>query len=401
MEKGRTGKRYILKMLAVVIAIAMMAFSLSSCGILDELGLGNLGPFGKDEQTEQSVQDDQTGQTDASNQSEGSDQADQSDQTDAGSAADGEANGDQTANDTRTGSAVRTSDGKVRVAIAWSCNLDSYSFVSTVMSVREAGGEPVVLDMVRSTDLTYEGDMLKGATDEHGCLTPEAARLMKENTWHNTDAAEQMEGIGCIVFPGGYDISPALFRNEQPWHGIEDEEYSAERDVSDYALMTYCLDQNIPTLAICRGMQLLAIVSGAEMHQDIGQWFESEGVEYSGIHRDAEKLHYVPHSVEIIDRHSLLRGMTGKTSLRGCPSWHHQAVKTVRDTPLRVTARTVTDGIPIIEGLERTDKDWVVGVQYHPEVAVRYYVDEEENANQFMDMDDALVYFRAVIDQVP
>ena len=72
--------------------------------------------------------------------------------------------------------------------------------------------------------------------------------------------------------------------------GIEkDSDYSAERDVSDYLLFSYCLEKNIPILAICRGMQMLSIVSGAEIVQDIPRWFAEEGAEYCYQHRDRRK----------------------------------------------------------------------------------------------------------------
>ncbi len=52
----------------------------------------------------------------------------------------------------------------------------------------------------------------------------------------------------------------------------------------------------------------------------------------------------------------------------------------VNGTRLVVTVTTMTDGIPIIEGVERTDKDFVVGVQFHPEVAVAKVIDNELDA---------------------
>ena len=173
---------------------------------------------------------------------------------------------------------VSEASGKpVSVGIAWSNVPDSYSYTSTIIAVKEAGATPVILDMVKSYDLNYDkkGNLID-SKDEHGILTSRAAKLVKCNQWQNSNAAAVMKGIDCIIFPGGWDISPTLYYNEQPWHGIEkDSDYSAERDVSDYLLFSYCLEKNIPTLAICRGMQMLSIVSGAEIVQDIPRWFAS------------------------------------------------------------------------------------------------------------------------------
>jgi putative glutamine amidotransferase len=55
-----------------------------------------------------------------------------------------------------------------------------------------------------------------------------------------------MDGITAIVFPGGEDISPSLFYSPQP---VETREgISAERDVSDFLLMSWCLEEDIPAL---------------------------------------------------------------------------------------------------------------------------------------------------------
>ncbi|MBR4908336.1 MAG: gamma-glutamyl-gamma-aminobutyrate hydrolase family protein [Acidaminococcaceae bacterium] len=184
---------------------------------------------------------------------------------------------------------VSEASGKpLSVGIAWSNVPDSYSYTSTIRAVKEAGGTPVILDMVKSYDLNYdeEGNLID-AKDERGILASKAAKLVKCNRWQNSNAAALMEGIDCIIFPGGWDISPTLYYDRQAWHGIEeDSDYSAERDVSDYLLLSYCLEQDIPTR---RGMQMLAIVSGAEIVQDIPQWFAEKGVEYGYQHRDREK----------------------------------------------------------------------------------------------------------------
>lgn len=78
---------------------------------------------------------------------------------------------------------------------------------------------------------------------------------------------------------------------------------------------------------------------------------------------------------------------------------YHQIVGNVNGTRLVVTATTMTDGIPIIEGVERPDKDFVIGVQFHPEVAVAKVVDNENDASDFMNYDAALAYFKRLIQQ--
>ncbi|MCR5090639.1 MAG: gamma-glutamyl-gamma-aminobutyrate hydrolase family protein [Oscillospiraceae bacterium] len=71
------------------------------------------------------------------------------------------------------------------------------------------------------------------------------------------------------------------------------------------------------------------------------------------------------------------QNMTKTDLLKNVPSWHHQAVRDVAGTRLVVTAATDTCGIDIIEAVERPDKTFVLGLQFHPEIAVIQQRDED------------------------
>lgn len=73
-------------------------------------------------------------------------------------------------------------------------------------------------------------------------------------------------------------------------------------------------------------------------------------------------------------------------------------MKDVANTRLAVTAQANTDGIPVIEAVERHDQTFCLGVQFHPEVAVRKAVDHAENAGNFMDYDTAMAIFHALFE---
>ncbi len=283
---------------------------------------------------------------------------------------------------------------------AWTDEPEAYSIRCMNMMADETQEDYVTLDMVRSYDLEYDEEgMLIDAKEPQGYLTSEAAKLVKINSWLNSNAEEMMEGIDCIIFPGGKDISPTLRYEEQPWNGIEEEaDFSAERDVSDYLLMSYCIDHDIPMLAICRGMQMLSVISGAKIIEDLPVWFEEQGVEYHDEHRDPEKKDLVPHSVNILAEDSLLYEIVGQKTLAGCPSWHHQAVGDVSGTRLTVVAETMTDGLPVIEGVERQDRTFCMGLQFHPEVAVGKALNQEANAGDFLDYETAMSFFEALIE---
>lgn len=287
------------------------------------------------------------------------------------------------------------------IYVAWSNAKDSYSFISTIKTIEAVGAKPVVLEQVKSADLQYdENSKIIDATDENGILTLDAAKQIKINTWQNSNVKEVMKGVDCVVFPGGVDICPTLYYDEEEWHGIlDDSEYSAERDVSDYLLLTYCLENDVPMLCICRGMQMLSVVSGADMIQDISTWYTNQGLQYQLLHRDIDKNDFMPHSVTVSSKESLLYQIYGEDIIDKVPSWHHQAVESVDNTRLVVTAYTDTDGYKIIEGVERPDKRFCIGVQFHPEVAVRKILDKEQDAEKFMEYDKAVILFKALLER--
>lgn len=287
---------------------------------------------------------------------------------------------------------------EVVVGLTWRPDADSLSYKATRQALEAAGINYVILQQAHSHDFTYDSNnMLLEGKDEHGALTPEAGKLVRCNTWQESDAAEILEGINAVVFPGGTDVSPSLYYDPQPWHGIEAEtDYSAERDISDYMLMSYCLEHDIPVLSICRGTQMLSVVSGAEMVQDIPTWFEEQGLEYKNEHKQAAdkdgNRDFAANDITI-EKDSLLYSIVGQESLDDCPCWHHQAIRNVDGTRLVVTATTETEGVEMIEAVERTDKTFTLGVQFHPEIAVQKTLDGEANAGEYMDYNIALDLF--------
>ncbi|MBR0226803.1 MAG: gamma-glutamyl-gamma-aminobutyrate hydrolase family protein [Clostridia bacterium] len=294
---------------------------------------------------------------------------------------------------------------KTVVGIAWRADTDSEFFTNVCRAVEAAGGEWVMLDQVFSADLCYdaEGRLTSGKT-EIGMLDETAAKYVKCNTWRGSNAPEAVMGVSIVLFTGGEDISPTLYYTPEEWHGIEAEiDYNAERDVSDYLTMAYCLDNDIPLMGFCRGAQMLGVISGGEVIQDIPTWFENQGMAYDYTHRNRKATpesyrDYAPHTVQVA-KGSRLSDIVGTDTLTGCPSWHHQAVKNVDNTRLAVTGYTETNGVPMIEALERTDKTFAVGLQFHPEAALVKNLDGAANKDDYMDYKTALSIFQYIVDE--
>jgi len=291
------------------------------------------------------------------------------------------------------------------IGIAWRADTDSEFFTNICKAVEAAGATWVLLDQVKSADLNYDekGCLTQGVT-ALGSLDEAAAKYVRINTWHDSNAADAVGNVSFVIFTGGEDVSPSLFYSTEPWYGIVEEiDYSAERDVSDYLTMTYCLDHDIPLMGFCRGMQMLSVVSGAEVIQDVPAYFAEQGTEYHYEHRNQKQSDdayrdYAAHDVRVVPN-SRLYDMVHTDTLKGCPSWHHQAVKDVDNTRLTVTGYTDTDGIVMIEAVERTDKTFAVGLQFHPEAALVKHLENAANQNDYMDYDTALSIFQWIVQE--
>jgi putative glutamine amidotransferase len=265
------------------------------------------------------------------------------------------------------------------------------------------GAKCIVLDHVVSYDLEYDsnGTLISGV-DEYRSLEPSTAALVRQNGWKNSNAEEVLEDIDLVIFTGGEDISTSLYLIPQVKDEPDEEiDFNAERDVSDFVLMCYCLDHDIPFLGLCRGMQMLAVVSGCSMIQDVPTFFERQSINYDYLHRNQKAIpdsyrDYNAHPVTIMEE-SLVYSAYETSVLEGCPSWHHQAVRSIEGTNLIVSATTETCGITMVEAIERTDKEFALGLQFHPEAAYVKYMDKAQNMNDFMDTDTALKVFQYAV----
>lgn len=177
------------------------------------------------------------------------------------------------------------------------------------------------------------------------------------------EAAKALKKVDAVIMTGGADIDPALYGRSKSEHT---EKTDSIRDTSDMVLLDAVLEEDMPLLAICRGMQILNVHQGGTLIQD-------NSTEIPGIgdtHRDPALKKFVFHDVTI-EKDSILADIL-KVERCQVNSWHHQAVDTLGDG-LIVTARA-DDGI--IEGLEMPGKKYVVAVQFHPEWMVLVGIDE-------------------------
>lgn len=157
-----------------------------------------------------------------------------------------------------------------------------------------------------------------------------------------------------LVITGGEDVDPEHFGEAaHPATGTP----HAGRDAYELALAKAAFEHRVPTLAICRGIQVMNVALGGTLVQDIPSQRPSD-IEHDLSSRRTERVHAVE-----IEANSELARVVGATRITANSS-HHQSVDRVAGD-LRVTARS-DDGI--IEAVEPREPGWwMLGVQWHPE----------------------------------
>jgi putative glutamine amidotransferase len=165
-----------------------------------------------------------------------------------------------------------------------------------------------------------------------------------------------------LLIPGGKDINPARYR-EDPDPKLET--FSDELDEFECRLISHAINNNLPILGVCRGEQLLNVFFGGSLIQDIPTHCpyvkpDSHRKKVNG------KSVFLSHGI-IVEPSSRFYNELKDTDMQ-VPTYHHQCVKQIGKN-LIVTGRS-PDGI--VEMIEGTSDQYIVGVQFHPEEGLEY-----------------------------
>ena len=163
-----------------------------------------------------------------------------------------------------------------------------------------------------------------------------------------------LDVVAGLVLTGGEDVDPTRYgARAHPALGP----VVAARDETELALAIGARSRGLPTLAICRGIQVLNVALGGTLVQDLPSERPAGLAHDPGGARDARV-----HAVDVTPGSRLAAAMGSASP--AVNSFHHQAVDRVAEG-LVVTARA-PDGV--VEGVETTDDAWwALGVQWHPE----------------------------------
>lgn len=171
----------------------------------------------------------------------------------------------------------------------------------------------------------------------------------------NPVARRTIDGLSGLVVTGGSDINPARYGQvPEPTTGQPDE----ERDEIEILLAAEALRIGLPVLGICRGMQILNVARGGTLIQHL-----ATGIVHTRPSDDQDKpgRHAAAHAIEVTSG-SRLAAIVG-TGRYDVNSRHHQAIDRIGEG--LVACALADDGT--VEGFERKDRSFFIGVQWHPE----------------------------------
>ncbi len=206
---------------------------------------------------------------------------------------------------------------------------------------------PGMTDLARTLGTEQASGTFEGIRQAGG-----RPRLVASSDEDRPAPSELLAQSDGMVFLGGSDVDRSLYEND----GSVPPHYSG----ADMRADAYCIElfqlaatQNVPTLAFCKGSQLMNVAFGGTLIGDISDWQMHRGPQLPNLMIDEQVS---------LDTDSHLARILGR-DLVTVRNGHHQAVDRVADS-LRAVAHAA-DGL--VEGVEHRSADFMVGMQWHPD----------------------------------
>lgn len=160
-----------------------------------------------------------------------------------------------------------------------------------------------------------------------------------------------------LLIPGGPDIDPSYYAATERHATVEVDD---ALDRTEAYLVRRALDDDLPILGICRGVQVLNVIAGGTLYQDLPSYWTST-TDHAVYHLGR---HHTPHTIEIVPG-TRLAHVLDRREVEPLPvnTLHHQAVRDLAPG-FQVNAHA-DDGL--VEGIEHPGRAFAIGVQCHPE----------------------------------
>jgi putative glutamine amidotransferase len=165
--------------------------------------------------------------------------------------------------------------------------------------------------------------------------------------------ASLLEQVDGLILTGGGDISPSVYDGDthEALYMVD-----SSRDDLEMELTRKAIASKLPTLGICRGMQIINVALGGTLIEHL-----PDVVGDAVAHR-APPREPVPHPVHLKPGSRLEKILM--QAEHNPPSWHHQGIRDLA-VKLEVVA-SAADGT--IEAVEMPEHPWLLAVQWHPEL---------------------------------
>tara|TARA_B100000902_G_scaffold163425_2_gene158647 strand:- start:72375 stop:73115 length:741 start_codon:yes stop_codon:yes gene_type:complete len=173
----------------------------------------------------------------------------------------------------------------------------------------------------------------------------------------NTDSILKISN--GIILTGGEDINPLIYGDSS---NLEVCEYiNHNRDSLELKIFKYALDNKIPLLGICRGMQMINVAYGGSLYGDIPSQLGTET-----IHRkNGETTHIIKVNNEYKNSYYYKLIFPNNKNTFLVNSFHHQGLKKIAPG-VHILAKS-PDGLPEAIAIDTIIHPYMTAVQFHPE----------------------------------
>ena len=176
---------------------------------------------------------------------------------------------------------------------------------------------------------------------------------------HDPDTLREIFArLDGVFITGGVDVDPSRYGEPKtPLCGTTD----PDRDAVELMLLKYAMAHELPVLAVCRGIQILNVLGGGTLYQDVTAMVPAALKHDYFPTPDQPSRKYLAHDITV--KHGSKLGVILGDGVVPVNSMHHQAIKDL--APGLAPTAFAPDGI--IEGVEGTGDQYLIAVQWHPE----------------------------------
>ena len=218
------------------------------------------------------------------------------------------------------------------------------AWLFTAWAVRRAGGRPLRIQPKKPGTIDQVDALIIGGGAD---VSPElygAEPMPRLESLKDSGMLGWRRLAGIVLFPLLFVIRRLLTTKTS---GL-----NQQRDALEKPLIAEALERGVPLLGICRGMQLLNVVAGGSLHQDIEGFYEEHPAIRSVLPRKKIEL----------ERESRLARILVTTRLR-VNALHSQAIDRLGED-LAICAREASG---VVQAIEHGGEQFAIGVQWHPE----------------------------------